>query len=207
MKITTSDRRAASIGRETSSSHLIDDYVLKRIGFRARQLAIKFRLPDDRRDDLGQEMVVELLKAAERFDPNGPATWRTYACRVLDLAVKKLAQAECRTRKREAGRPMRCSQQSDGCPSVVDGSAYESPDDLAQMELQMDVAVVLARMPERLREACELLMRMTPTEAAKELGIHRNSIYRLIAEARAHFTSPKVGFVDSGAADSASMRM
>jgi RNA polymerase sigma factor (sigma-70 family) len=189
------------------TSHLIDDYVLKRIDFRARQLAIKFRLPDDRRDDLAQEMVVELLKAADRFDPDGSATWHTYACRVLDLAVKKLAQAECRMRQREAGRPIRLSDSGEGAPSAINNPAHEGEDELAQLELKLDIDVVLERMPTRLQKVCRLLMRLSPTEAAEAMGIHRNSIYRLIAQARAYFMEPSLGFCDSSAADSASVRM
>jgi RNA polymerase sigma-70 factor (ECF subfamily) len=207
VKITTSDRRAACVGRETFSSHPIDDYVLKRIDFRARQLAIKFRLSDDRRDDLAQAMIVELLKAATRFDPDGSATWHTYACRSLDLAVKKLTQTECRMRQREAGRPMGYSQSPDGCSSAVNNPAHVVEDGLAQLELKMDVDVVLARMPQRLRQVCRLLMELSPTEAAKALGIHRNSIYRLIAQVRAYFMDPKLGFCESSAADSAAVRM
>lgn len=191
----------------TDNAHLIDDYVLERIDFRARRLAIKFRLPDDRREDFAQEMVVELLKAADRFDPAGFASWRTYACRVLDLAVKKLAQAECRMRQRESGRPVSFAQAPDGCPSAVNNPFSEGEDDIAQLELEMDMEVVLARMPARLRTVCELLMHLSPREAAKEMGIHRNSIYRLIAKARAHFMEPKLGFSDSSAADSPFVRM
>ena len=189
------------------TSYLIDDYVLKRIDFRARQLAIKFRLPDDRRDDLAQEMVVELLKAADRFDPDESATWHTYACRVLDLAVKKLAQAECRMRQREAGRPIRLSDSGEGAPSAINNPAHEGEDDLIQLELRMDTEVVLERMPTRLQKVCRLLMRLSPTEAAEAMGIHRNSIYRLIAQARSYFMEPSLGFCDSSAADSASVRM
>jgi RNA polymerase sigma factor (sigma-70 family) len=199
---TVSPRRS-----QTLSSHLIDDYVLERITFRARQLAIKFRLPDDRRDDFSQEMVVEVLKAAKRFDPNGSATWHTYASRVLDLACKKLAQKECRRIQRESGRPIGLSDSGDGAPSAINNPVHEGKDDLLQLELRLDIEVVLERMPKRLRKVCRLLMELSPTEAAEELGIHRNSIYPLIAKARTYFSDPSLGFVDSGAADSASVRM
>lgn len=189
------------------ASHLLDDYVLKRIDFRARRLAIQFGLSDDRRDDMHQDMVVELLKAADRFDPAGAASWHTYACRVLDLAVKKLTQNECRMRQREAGRPMGFSESPDGCPSAVNNPAHECENELVQLELQLDVEVVLARMPERVRQACELLKHLSPTEAAEAMGIHRNSIYRLIGQARAYFANPALGFSDSSAADPASVRM
>jgi len=189
----------------TDNAHLIDDYVLERINFRARQLAIKFRLPDDRRDDLAQEMAVEVLNAADRFDPDGSATWHTYASRVLDLAVKKLAQNERRARQRDAGRQMNPSQASDGCLSDADYPVRDC--NLAQLELKLDVEVVLARMPQRLRKVCRLLMRLSPTEAAEAMGIHRNSIYRLIAKVREYFMQPNFGFADFSAADSASVRM
>lgn len=203
MTFTTSDRRAASIGRETPSSHLIDDYVLKRIEFRTRQLAIKLRLPDDRRDDLAQEMAVELLKAVDRFDPNGSASWHTYACRVLDLAVKKLTQNECRMRKREAGRPMGFAQSPDGCSSAVNNPAHEGEDELAQLEMKLDVDLVMSRLPARLRQACELLKEHSPAEAAEAMGIHRNSIYRMIAQARVYFENAGLGFEETSAANSA----
>ena len=192
---------------EPDTSHLIDDYVMDRINFRSRQLAIKLRLPDDRRDDLAQAMVYELLKAATRFDPDGSATWHTYACRSLDLAVKKLTQTECRMRQREAGRPMGYSQSPDGCSSAVNNPAHVVEDGLAQLELKMDVEVVLERMPTRLQKVCRLLMELSPTEAARALGIHRNSIYRLIAQVRAYFMDPRMGFCESSAADSAAVRM
>ncbi len=207
MKITTCNRRAADIGRETFSSHLIDDYVLKRIDYRSRQLAIKFRLSDDRRDDLAQAMVVELLKAATRFDPDGSATWHTYACRSLDLAVKKLTQDECRKRQRKAGKAILFSQLPDGCLSAAKNPAHTVEDGLALLKLKMDVEVVLARMPQRLERVCRLLMVLSPTEAAKVLGIHRNSIYRLIAQIRAYFMDPRMGFCESSAADSAAVWM
>ncbi len=196
-----------SVHNQTSSFHLIDDYVLERIAFRARQLAIKFRLPDDRRDDFSQEMVVEVLKAAKRFDPDGSATWHTYASRVLALACKKLAQKECRRIQRESGRPIGLSDSGDGAPSAINNPAHEGEDDLLQLELRLDIEVVLERMPKRLQKVCRLLMDLSPTEAAEELGIHRNSIYRLIAKARTYFSDPGLGFVDLGAADSASVRM
>ncbi len=191
----------------TDNAHLIDDYVLERIDFRARRLAIKLRLSDDRRDDLQQEMVVELLKAADRFDPDGSASWHTYACRVLDLAVKKLAQNECRMRQREAGRPMGFSESPDGYPSAVNNPAHEGEDDLAQLELRLDIEHVLSEMPERLREVCELLKHLSPTEAAEEMGIHRNSIYRLIAKARKYFKAAGLGFSQNSAADPSPARM
>jgi len=193
---------------QTLSSHPIDDYVLKRIEFRARQLAIRYRLPDDRRNDLAQDMAVELQKASRRFDPNGRASWHTYACRVLDLAAKKFMQEECRRRKREAGGLVSLSESPDGYPSAANCVALAVDDpSLIQFELRMDVEVVLARMPERLRRVCLLLMDLSPTEAAKALGIHRNSIYRLIAQIRAYFMDPKLGFCEPSAADSAVVRM
>ena len=189
----------------TDKPHLIDDYVLKRIDFKARQLAIKFQLPDDRRDELAQEMVVELLNAADRFDHNGTAIWHTYASRVLDLTVIKLIQNDSRARQRQGSAPMSLSHTLNGGLSNADFSA---PDvGLARLELKLDVEVVLARMPRRLRKVCVLLMQLSPAEAARSLGIHRNSIYRIIAQIREHFMQPEFGFADFSAANFPAVRV
>jgi len=219
MTRTTSHRRAAQQGRETTSSSLsrqaekqlieerLDDYVMERVCFRAWSLADKFNLDVHRQDDFEQDMIVELLKAHRRYDPDGPASWHTYACRVLDLAVKKLTQRECRRIERESGRPIGLTDSPDGCPSAVNNPAYEGTDELELAEMRMDISVVFERMPERLRMACELLTTNTPTETAELMGIHRNSIYRLIAKAREYFEAAGLGFPEGGAADSARVRM
>ena len=98
-------RRGAVSGSETLSSDpqhrtvdpqaddLLDHFVLDRIGYRARRLAVQFNLDDGRQDDLRQDMVAEVLRAATRFDPTR-TTWHTFACRVLDRLVKHIARAE-----------------------------------------------------------------------------------------------------------------
>ena len=219
MKNTTPDRRAAQNGRITTSSNLsrqaekllikerLDNYVMDRVRFRSRSLAVTFRLGDDRRDDFEQDMVVELLKAHGRYDPDGTASWHTYACRVLDLAVKKLTQRECRRIERESGKPVGLNNSPDGCPSAVNNPVHEGTDELELAEMRMDISVVLARMPERLRTVCMWLTTHTPGETAAEMAIHRNSIYRLIAKARGYFEAAGLGFPENGAADSARVRM
>jgi len=191
----------------TDSSNLLDDYVLERVRFQARRLAARFGLPDDRREDFEQDLIVELLKAAGRFDPAGGAAWHTYACRVLDLAIKKLSQLECRRRRREAGRPLRFTESPDGCPSAVNNPAHEAQDDIIALETKLDIEQVLAAMPPRLRAVCELLKTHTPAEAAAVVGIHRSSIYRTIAQVRARFEKAGLGFSRNGAADPRSARM
>ena len=173
---------------QTRNETFIDDYVLARIEFRAKQLAIKLRLTDDQRDDFAQDMVVEVLKAAERFNPEGGASWHTYASRTLDLAEKKLIQAEIRRRHRESGRPA-----SDAEWCVVG--------EQEQIELEMDLELVLSRMPERLATACRLLRHLSPSATAAELGIHRSSIYRLIKEARPFFEKAGLDLMRISAAD------
>jgi DNA-directed RNA polymerase specialized sigma24 family protein len=191
-----------NVHNQSLNSNLIDDYVLARIDFRVRQLAGKFNLDENRQADCRQDMVVDLLNAAERFDP-AKAKWHTFACRVLDIAVMRFTQLECRRRQREAGRPMGFSQAPDGCPSAVNNPAHEGHDDIAELELRLDVSQVMDRMPQRLRDAAEALKFLSPPEA---LGIHRNSIYRLIAEIRAYFEQAGLG-LEISAADSACLRM
>ena len=196
-----------NVHNQTHNTNLIDSYVLARIDYRVGRLATRFSLDESRQDDFRQDMVVELLNAAGRFKP-AMAQWHTFACRVLDLAVKKLTQMECRLRQREAGRPvMGFSEETDDCPAAVNEPADLGHDDIAQLEIQIDVSQVLSRMPQRLRDAAEMLKSLSPSEAANALGIHRNSIYRLIVEIRAYFEKAGLGVTEISAANSAALRM
>jgi len=176
----------ASTSSFATSNDLLDAFVLRRIDFRARHLARTLGLSDEERDDLRHDMTVEVLKAARRFDP-ALATWHTFVCRVLSRFVRQYGRDEAVRRRHEAAAPL-----GDGpADGATDASMFDSipdeHDDIAELELRLDTQSVLASLPPTLRKVCELLKYKTPPEVAAELGIHRSTIYPLIAKARRHF--------------------
>jgi len=196
---------AASTPSSVHNKDLLDHFVLDRIGYRARRLAVQFNLDDGRQDDLRQDMVAEVLRAATRFDPTR-TTWHTFACRVLDRLVKHIARAESLRRVREADGLPHDPCSAEGVPAVL-AAMVDPRDDLADLELRLDVDHVLASMPPRLRQACELLREYSPPEVARMMGIHRNSIYRLVARARRYFEEAGLGPSEISAANAALSQM
>ena len=165
------------------NKHLLDDFVLTRVDYWARKLARRFRLSDDERDDCRHSMVLELLQAAQRFDP-AKATWHTFACRVLDLFARHLRREEGNRLARRPGPSPKAPEEGSG--SALDAIVDEH-DDIGDVERRLDVEQVMAAMSPRVRKACQLLKHLSPPEAAQAMGIHRSSIYRLMASARRCF--------------------
>jgi RNA polymerase sigma factor (sigma-70 family) len=161
---------------------LLDDFVLNRIDFRARKLVRTLKLPDADLKDVRQDMTVEVLEAAEHFDP-AKARWHTFVCRVLNLFAKRYSRDE-EVRRRFEEEPPECVEEGIDDPFE---EILDEIDPIAEAEMDMDVEHVLSQMSPRVREASQALKFLSPSKAAKALGIHRNSIYRLIASARRQF--------------------
>ena len=218
MKSTTFDRRAVSHDRETHPSHpqqqtnklpaeqLIDDYALERIDFRVRRMAGQFDLSEDEQEDYRHDMVVELLGAFDRFDP-GKAKRETFVNRVLDKFVKYAIRTRCTHRRRVCDSPISFDDIAPGYQPVVNDSRAGQLDEQGQRELRLDMKTAVARMPERLQRVCRLLMEFDPAEAAEQLGICRQSIYRNIAEIRQYLDAAGLGTSENRATDSRQVQM
>ena len=203
MKLTTSDRRAAQIGRETTPSHvlrqdkkpraedLINDYALARIDFRVGRLARAFRLSGDDADDLRQEMAAELLKASTRYDPDRSSR-NTYINRTLDRYYRHVARRLRNRQRHEAKKPTPISAMKNFCPAVNEPGKGELSEQ-ERTELRIDLAGILPLMPLKLRRICTALKVHRPRGAAEHLGMHPSTIYRAIGEIRCHFIAAGLG--------------
>jgi len=199
---------AAAPPTTTADPGVVDDYTLARIEYRVRQLAIQFNLPDDRKDDIRQEMVIELIRAFRRFDPV-IAEWETFVCRVLDRFVKYIYRTECTRRRRTCANPVSFSDakgRGDFNPVVNDPRKGELSEQ-DRREIRADLALAISRMPQRLQRICRALMTFGAADAAEQLGICRQSIYRNIAEIREHFARAGVEFSENSATNSGQLQM
>jgi len=218
VKTTTFDRRAAADGRRTSTSHpqqqatkpspeqWIDDYALERIDFRVRQLAGRFDLSQDDKEDLRQDMVVELLTALDRFDPDRSKR-ETFISRVLDKFVRYTARTLSTHQRRASDSPLGLEEVALGFQPVVNDPRDGQLNEQDRRQLRLDMAKAIARMPERLRRICRLLTEYSPAEAAERLGVCRQSIYRNIAEIRRHLAAAGLGPSENNATDSPQVQM
>jgi len=166
-------------------TNLIDDYALDRIEFRAGRLARLFRLCDDDVDDLRQELALELVKAAARFDPD-TSSRRTFINRALDRRYRHIYRRLQTAQRHEAFCPSPASLLKNFNPVVNDPHSGELSEQ-ERAELHIDLAPAISSLPRHLQEICELLKTHSPREAAEQLGVHRSTIYRAMQEIRSRF--------------------
>jgi RNA polymerase sigma factor (sigma-70 family) len=172
-------------------TNLLDGYALDRIEYRVGRLVKLFRLGDADADDLRQELALELVKAADRFDP-ALATRRTFVSRALDRSYRHIYRRLRARQRHGVMSPMPISLMEDFHPVINDPRSGDLSDQ-ARAELRIDLAPALASLPRHLQQICEVLKTHTPREAADHLGIHRSTIYRAIKEIRSHFTRCGLG--------------
>ena len=69
------------------------------------------------------------------------------------------------------------------------------------------MADTISRTPERLQAVCRVLMEFRPTEAARRLGICRQSIYRNMAEVRGHLALAGLAPLENSATNPPQLQM
>lgn len=172
----------------TDTSHFIDDYALDRIDFRVRQLRFQFDLSAEDQEDLRNDMVVELLSAFKRFDPN-KSKRETFINRVLDRFALYVTRQRCTQQRRASDTPMGFDDVCTNFQPTVNDPRRGVRNEQHLRELRLDLSEVIAALPGDLQQVCEILTRKSGRAAAKDLGISKSSLYRAIAEIREHFIS------------------
>jgi len=174
---------------QNSPTDFLDDYAMERIEFRARQLAQQYKGCGDW-EDLRQDMVVELLEAAPRFDPE-KASRETFIARVLDRFEIDLYRQHARDQEVQCVSLDDPSIQRDfleDCSSVMEPSGQEQTDRIS------DIESVIADLPSELAEACSFLKHYSFSETARRLDIGRGTLYRRVEAIQRHFA--RAGYDD-----------
>ena len=169
----------------------INDYAQTLIHHQARQLVGQAGYTEDDVEELEQEMRLDLLKRLPKFNPQR-ATYNTFVARLVERRVCNLIRH--RTQKIRDYRREECSLNEVVEPSGHDNKKVELVETITQdeydlrsgrynrpaaqrLDLQVDVSIVLAKLPPDLQELAELLKSMSITEAARKLGIPRSKLY------------------------------
>lgn len=163
----------------------INGYAARLIKFKARQLSRRSGFSRTDRQDLEQELWVDLLDRLPRYDAN-KASLNTFIARVVERKVISILRyhfAEMRSPGREEASLNDPVLDCDG--RVVDRhqttpEASSVPQRLR--ELQRDVADVLARASDLHRVIALGLATGTINSVAGELGIPRSAVERHVAE-------------------------
>jgi len=178
---------------------VLTDYAKSLIKFKARQLSRRQDFQPVELEDIQQELWLALVKAAEQFDP-AKASLDTFIDRVVNTAVAMLVRARQR-RKRGNGFAVQSLDQELAPASETPEplAAAVSADDLSRRTgaVRHDEAVcredteavehALAQMPEEMRNLCRRLMGGTVASVARDLGISRRQVRKIIGSARPFF--------------------
>lgn len=177
----------------------IEDYAVRIIRHKARQLVGSAGLTESDRDDLEQEMMLDLLRRLSKYDPDR-ARRSTFIARVV--AHKVATIIEERTAGKRDWRLCTASLndriEPDGGGSVELMEVYDLEEYLRRMgrlscpseerlDLSIDLGRAVASLPPELRTLCERLETETVTEISRDTGIPRGTLYERIKEIRRLF--------------------
>ena len=177
----------------------IDPYAARLIKYKARKLVGKAGFTASDREDIEQELTLDLLRRLPKYNPKR-AQLNTFIARVVEHRLASLIEAQ------KAGirdyRRCRCSLNE--CFEDADGRSVERVDTFDQEDyllrtggqsrpseelsaLAIDVAAVLETLPPELRELCRRLKAETVTEISRDTGVPRGTIYESIKKLREIF--------------------
>jgi RNA polymerase sigma-70 factor (ECF subfamily) len=177
----------------------LDENAVKLIRHKARQLVGRAGLVAADRDDLEQDMVMDLLRRLPRFDP-AKAKRETFIARIVEHRVATIIETQ------KAGlRDYRCNAGSlderradegggtGDMPPVLDQDSYRretleaARQDEDLRDLRRDMAMVVEDLPSDLRELCRRLLTSTVSEVSRETGVPRGTIYESVQKLRSRF--------------------
>ena len=177
----------------------IDPYAARLIRFKARQLVGKAGFTASDREDIEQELILDLLRRLPKYNPKR-AQRNTFIARVVEHRLASLIEEQ------KAGirdyRRCRCSLNE--CFEDADGRSVERVDTFDQEDyllrtggqsrpseelnrLAIDVAAVIEGLPHELRNLCRRLKAETVTEISRDTGVPRGTIYESIKKLREIF--------------------
>ena len=176
-----------------SCPQLFDAHTMKRIEYRVRRMGRTFELCPQECEDVQQDMLLALVRASKRFDP-AECQFRGFVRSVLDQRYKHLIRQYSARKELECYKPLSLEdlepEEQSGILDPAGERCFEAVD------LQADLPVILASMPENLRRICELLMVCSGREAALRLGVAPSTILRAIPRIRSFFVA--AGYEFSG---------
>ena len=177
----------------------IDPYAAGLIRFKARQLVGKAGFTASDREDIEQELTLDLLRRLPKYNPKR-AQLNTFIARVVEHRVATLIEAQ----KAGIRDYRRCRYSLNDRFEDEDGRLVERVDTFDQEDyllrtgaqsrpseetnaLAVDVAAVLEELPRELHNLCWRLMAETVSEISRDTGVPRGTIYESIKKLREIF--------------------
>lgn len=175
----------------------IDAYAAKLIRHKARQMARSPGFSASDREDLEQELVLDLLQRLSQYDPKR-AGRNTFMARVIEHKVatiieyRRRSKRDCRREVQSLNATLHDMEGNETrAIDSVDQESYlrrvgvASPTEQERTEARMDLETLLRRLPDDQRRLCDLLRFKGVAEVSQETGIPRPTLYDIINRLKA----------------------
>jgi len=184
---------------KTQQSHIgVDAFTLGYVRKRARQLVGKHGFRETDREEIEQRLLLKLAGRLHTARPDDPK-WKAYLATAASHGIASMIrdkQAEKRDHRKSSSIHAVVGADEDGPIELSDtigpreanarlGIAPRS--DAALAELGMDVADVMAGLPEDLRDLCLRLKHGSVSQVAREMGVPRTTLAAAVARLRELF--------------------
>ena len=172
----------------------IDPYAAGLIRFKARQLVGQAGFTASDREDIEQELILDLLRRLPKYDPKR-AQRNTFIARVATLieaqkaGIRDYRRCRCSLNDRfedKDGRSVERAETFDQEDYLLRTGAQSRPSDELSA-LSIDVTAVLEGLPPKLRNLCRRLKDETVTEISRGTCVPRGTIYESIKKLREIF--------------------
>lgn len=179
--------------------HGIDAYIARLVSCKAKQISRQAGFTDDDREDIEQDLVLDLLQRISEYDP-AKAKQSTFAAHVVNNhAATLLARSKAAKRNHN-----RIAYSLNDLYEDKDGSVWEREElfdqDLYQMrlgrqsrpsedlrDLQIDVQYQLKLLSPKARELCKRITHDHISSIAQDIGTPRTTLYSLLSTIRKSF--------------------
>lgn len=162
----------------------VDPSIRLIIAAKVRRIAAR-QVHEQDRGDLVQHLLLRVLERENQFDP-ARGTSDAYAAVVVRTSLANYLRDRIAGKRASRG----TTDAADTFNFIADS---RSSRDTEMIDLALDVADVLARLPADLRELAEELKRGTLSDAARALGRPRVSLYPRLAALRREFERANFG--------------
>jgi RNA polymerase sigma-70 factor (ECF subfamily) len=167
----------------------INEYAAQLIKNKARQLVGHVGFTESDREDLEQEMMLDLLVRLPKFDPSKAAS-TTFVAMVVDRKISKIIRHRTQEKRDYRRIVSSCNdpiEDRDGTTIEREQTISKDEIDLQtgkharpeaeRIDMRLDVSFAISELPPELQALARRLMDQSIAEAARELGVPRSTLY------------------------------
>lgn len=178
--------------RAIEAEQILDSFATRLIRRKAKSLIGKFGYTRSDREDLEQELTLDLLKRVPKFDPRRLSQHR-FVASIVRNKIRLMVRARKRIKRRKLEGDESFDSLCNGAQVSHRGIVRQDPTHV--WERTEDVQTVLAQLPPELRKIAQLLKEKSVSAVARDLGMTRKVLRMKLAEIREYFIAADIDHV------------